>query len=498
MKLADGWQGIEEAKFFDREELKREGEVSKSALCELPPSWRPAPAPSGSAESYSQNDAGRAKMFVDAFADRIRYVHTWKTWLVWETDRWRVDHTGAVERLAIELSQRKLAEAAQILGLDEANASAREQATRSALKLGNRVIISNFLELARCDRRVILDEAEIDANPWVIGALNGVVNLRSGNLEAYHRDTFITRSLNVNVDPAADCPRWKQFISEIFDDAAVARFVQKAAGYSLTGLNTEHIFLFLYGIGANGKSTFCEVLQSIFGDYGMRASDSLLRFSANGREPEGPIAELFGKRLILGAETEEGARMNEKLIKDITGGDTLRGRRLYQHAFSFIPGATLWIYGNHRPEIRGNDDGIWRRVRLVPFSRQFTGRQRDQQLFSKLQAELPGILNWLVEGCLLWRHEGLRPPPAVLEAVRQYRTDEDLLADFLDEHVRTSSTGDTTQAELFECYLSWAQRDGIRYTLTKRNLARKLRERGFTDARATGGVRCWRGVALKK
>ena len=298
--------------------------------------WRSPPASAVKIEAtteeadvYSENDAGRAKMFVDFYADSIRYVPAWKTWLVWENERWRIDKDGAVERFAIELSQQKLADAVRIPGTDKTSVSERDQAVRSALKLGDCATISNLLELARCDFRVILNEAEIDSDPLCIGARNGVVDLRDHCLRTYDRGQFITRSLGVDVDFGAKCPRWEQFIAEIFEDPDVARFVQKAAGYSLTGLSTEHIFLFLYGTGANGKSTFCEVLQAGFGDYGMRASDSLLRFSANGREPEGAIAEIFGKRLILGAETEEGARLNEKLIKDITGGDTLRGRRLY-------------------------------------------------------------------------------------------------------------------------------------------------------------------------
>jgi putative DNA primase/helicase len=447
---------------------------------------------------YSENDAGRAELFIDSYADILRYIHAWKSWLVWDGDRWRVDRTGSVQRLAIEFSQRKLTEAVQISGTDKAITNAREQAVRSALKLGDRVTISNFLELAHCDYRVSLDESELDSDLWTIGARNGVVDLRTGKVASYRRDQFITRSVGVGLDPSADCPRWKQFIAEIFEDAAVERFVWKAAGYSLAGVTTEHIFMFLYGTGANGKTTFCEVLQSAFGEYGMRASDSILRVSANGREPEGAIAEIFGKRLILGAETAEGARFNEKLIKDITGGDTLRGRRLYQDAFYFKPNATVWIYGNHRPEIRGNDDGIWRRVRLVPFTRQFTGDQRDPDLLVKLYAELPGILNWLVQGCLLWQREGLSPPSAVMEAVKQYRSDEDLLGDFLHEHVRQSAVENIGKGELFNCYREWAQREGIRYPFSSRGLTRKLRDRGYSDARTTGGSHVWRGVALRK
>jgi putative DNA primase/helicase len=230
----------------------------------------------------------------------------------------------------------------------------------------------------------------------------------------------------------------------------------------------------------------------------MRASDALLRFSANGREPEGAIAEIFGKRLILGAETDEGARLNEKLIKDVTGGDTLRGRRLYQDAFSFKSSATLWIYGNHRPEIRGNDDGIWRRVRLVPFTRQFTGDQKDQNLLARLLAEQAGILNWLVQGCLLWQREGLNAPPAVMEAVKQYRNDEDLIGDFLTEHVVHSIDEETTKGEMFDCYREWAQTEGIRYHLSSKGLERKLRDRGFIATRIHGGRRVWSGVSLRK
>jgi putative DNA primase/helicase len=271
--------------------------------------------------------------------------------------------------------------------------------------------------------------------------------------------------------------------------------VQKAVGYSLTGEVSEQCFLFLHGTGKNGKSVFTEVIYRLFGEYGQRAPASLLTASINGREPTHEIARLRGARLVIGSETEEGAWLAESRVKDITGGDTLTGRLLYQEAFDFKPTVKLWMFGNHKPRIRGTDDGIWRRIRLIPFTVQIPEDRRDPQLTAKLTEELPGILRWALTGVRAWRETGLQPPTVITEASAEYRKEEDSLGDFIADEIVQKSEERTAVAEVFARYKTWAERVG-QLPMSQMKLGRRLGERGFVP-RVSNSERYWIGISLK-
>jgi putative DNA primase/helicase len=296
--------------------------------------------------------------------------------------------------------------------------------------------------------------------------------------------------------PHATCPRWQRFIEEIFPDPEVARFVWKAAGYSLTGLIKEQCFFFLHGPGANGKSTFLETKEAIFGTCAERAGKGLIAASSRGDYPLREAAAIDGARLLLASETDEAGRFNESLIKDLTGGETMRGARLYENAVTFRPRCKLWIAGNHKPSIRGTDNGIWRRVRLVPFIRIFAPEERDPELGSVLQTEASGILNWLIKGCLTWQQEGLKPPAAIEAAVSDYRSEEDLLRDFIEVNVEVDVPDSTSHSELFKAYQEWASHEGIRFPLSSIRLAKHLRERGWISGKTSRVACLWRGVRI--
>ena len=373
--------------------------------------WRPLPAPSvenpsppsiSSSEIPEATDLGRALRFIERFGNDIRYVHEWNRWLVFEDGRWNVDGNGAAHRLSAELCKEAVARALTLPGENE-----KSSALRGATAWGDVRAVDDMLASARNDRRVIVRPEQLDADPWLVGARNGVVDLRTGTITEHSREQLVTKFVGADFDDTAKCPRWEQFLEEVFPDEAVRRFVWKAAGYSLSGHTTEHHFMFLHGRGANGKSTFLEILSAAFGDYAIRAGARLLYdVDRRGAPPDHQIAELLGRRLVVANETLEGGKLNEGALKDITGGDTLRGERKYEAGFYFRPTAKLWLAGNHKPTIRGTDDGIWRRVRVIPFDRQFGPEERDENLHSKLLAELPGILNWLVEGAMLWQKRG--------------------------------------------------------------------------------------------
>ena len=427
------------------------------------------------------NDADRARAFVDHFEHCIRYLPTRRSWMTFERGRWRLDVNGAVQRLAIRFAIDRIAMASNPPADDEKAWKVIGKRVNDATKLGNRKLMNDYLALAAFDSRIILDESVLDADPWVVGAENAVIELKTGTIRDYCPTDFITRTLGTNADPDAACPRWEQFIAETLPDCHVARYIQKAAGYSLTGLTQEHMINFLYGTGSNGKSTFIEVLQAVFGSYAKRVAKAILEKSRNGDYPKNAIAALSNARLYLGSEAQEGGRLNEDVLKDLSGGDTVTGERKYQDEFDFRPVGKIWIFGNHRPVVKGTDDGIWRRMRLIEFGVKFDESQKDPDLPGKLAEELPGILQWLVRGCLLWQVEGLPQPEAVVAATRQYRSDEDTLGEFIADRTEEGSECRIPHPVLYDLYRNWCSESGVRYPMTTKALSKSLRERGWQD-----------------
>lgn len=444
----------------------------------------------------SFNDAGRADRFVARYGRDLRFVPEREVWLTWERDRWRLDGDGAVERFALAMSKAMLVAAADIKGTDDASVRARNAAVKEALACGDRRNIADFVHLARVNPLVLLAVDKLDADPWVVGAKNLVVNLRTGAARPYTRADFITRTLACDVDPNATCPRWDKFMEEVFPDADVRHYVWKAVGYSLTGAMREHVFFFLYGNGRNGKSTFVKTLEKhVLGKLCVRAGKGITTASENGKYPEREVAELAGARTILSSETEIGQKLNEGVIKDLSGGDVMRGRHLYEGGFDFAPVGKLWVMGNHKPVIKGTDGGIWRRVRLIPFTQKFEGDKDDRQMEDKLAAEASGILNWAVRGCLLWQAEGLEMPDAMRAAVNAYKRDEDKLADFIEDETFDNPTGEILNAVLYERYKQHCQENGT-HPWSSKLLGKALRERMWQDHKRAKGV-VWLGVSLR-
>jgi putative DNA primase/helicase len=254
---------------------------------------------------------------------------------------------------------------------------------------------------------------------------------------------------------------------------------------------------FLYGTGRNGKSTFTETLQALLGSYAQHAPAALFVADRHGREPEKEIARLVGSRLVIGSEIEEGAKLAESRVKDLTGQDTLTGRFLYSAPFDFKPTHKLWIFGNHKPDVAGNDLGIWQRMRLIPFSVQIEESKIDKRLPSKLVAELPGILNWAIDGCLAWQKKGLHTPNGVKAATDEYRDEEDELGEFIEDSCIVSPTAEVTRRELHHRYLEWARERGTKVPMKPKAFAKRLRSRaGIFDGGKSGSNRVWAGITL--
>lgn len=439
------------------------------------------------------NDDGHARKFIDQFEMEVRYVVEAASWLLWEDCRWVRDNCqgSKIRRKFLEHVRCRMNAAFQI-----ENDAGRKAEVKEAISLGNTGKIESVLALAKHDLRIQISETELDSHPMLLGVENGIVDLRSGTLLPPDPSRYVTRSMRAKYAPESECPAFTRFLDDIFQsDTSVMDFMWKVAGYSLTGMTKEQVFLFLHGVGSNGKSTFTGVLSEVFGDYAGVAGKNIIARSRHGSYPESEIAELSGARFVLASETAEGERLNENVIKDITGGDRLRGRRLYEAGFSFVPQCKLWVYGNYKPDVRGTDDGIWRRVRLVPFDRQFSGKEKDPGMPDKLRLERDGILTWMIRGCLAWQKEGLPTPHAVSEAVKSYREDSDTLREFIDDKIAKAPGSTVTRAELYEAYRQWAESEGLR-PFGGRTFAARMRDRCVATEKKSHGTRVWEDIKL--
>jgi putative DNA primase/helicase len=298
-------------------------------------------------------------------------------------------------------------------------------------------------------------------------------------------------------DPKAECPRWEQFLHQVFQcDLELIGFIQRAVGYSLTGSVREQVLFLCYGSGANGKSVFLSTLRQLAGDYAMNIPFTVLELQ---QRPSltNDLAAMVGKRLVTSSETNESTRLNEARIKALTGGDPITARFLYSESFTFQPVAKFWLAVNHLPQVRDDSHGIWRRVRVLPFRQRFSGNEADPELDQKLYAELPGILVWAVRGALNWQVVGLAPPSAVMVATETYREENDELAAFIADQCVVSEGARVEPGQLFSQYQHWAEGQGIplRHRLGLRTFDTRMKER-FT-ATATNGKRYYLGVGLR-
>jgi len=292
---------------------------------------------------------------------------------------------------------------------------------------------------------------------------NGVVNLRTGDVSSFDASQYITRTVDIPYDPQAQCPKWLAFLDRIFEgNVELIRFLNVAIGYTLTGSVDEHCLFFLYGTGANGKSTFLEALRMVMGDYYVTTSiEAMLASDATGSGATPYVAAMAGMRMAMASEMPEGRRFNESLIKDITGGGTITARHLYGDPFQFEPSHTMWISGNHRPRITGTDEGIWRRLRLIPFNAIILEAERRPMadVLDEFRAELPGILRWAIDGAVTWYGWGLPKSQTVETATMEYRGDEDIVARFIAEQCVTGRTVQVLKHKLLEAWQEWTERE---------------------------------------
>ena len=405
----------------------------------------------------SWDDTGNAERFLDHYGDYIKYSYTEKAWYVYNGSYWEQDTSGKIHSMLDKVIDNIKNEKIPIA--DSLDDKAKEKMLKEFQK---------FIKSSRSNSRkkAIIDETQhhvpvmpeqFDREQMLLNSINGYIDLSSGELHDPDKAKMFSKTTGVEFTDKIDCPEWITFLNQIFDNnQELINYIQKAVGYSLTGSTKEQIMFVLYGNGRNGKSIFLDTLEYVLGNYAMAMQASSIMVKQNNGGPNSDIARLKGARLVTSSEPNEGTRLDEGLVKQLTGGDTVTARMMYGSEFEFTPQFKIWLATNHKPIIRGTDEGIWRRLILIPFNVQIPDNQVDKDLKYKLQREGVGILNWAVDGCLKWQANGLKKPQIIKDSVSEYRDEMDVITAFTNSCCELGEDYTVQSSVLYQAYKNWA------------------------------------------
>lgn len=456
-------------------------------------------------KGYALTDTGNAERFISQHGRKLLFSKV-LGWHIWNNGAWERDETDSV----FEMGKRT------IRAIYKEASDAPDDGKR--IKIGEWAKTSESLprrnamiEIAGKDGPKV-KVSDFDKDPWLFNVRNGTIDLRTGQFREHRREDMITKIAPVTYDPKAQCPQFLRFLATILnahEDIESAQelgaFLQCYLGYTLTGSTREQCFAVLHGAGSNGKSTLLNAVRFLMGDYSKQATPDTLMQKKFGDGISNDVARLRGARMVTAIETNEGRRLDEAKIKEMTGGDPVTARFMRQEFFEFIPEFKIFLATNHKPEIQGIDDGIWRRVRLIPFDVQFWNPAKgesgpahleaDKTLEEKLKTELPGILNWAISGCIRWQSEGLPAPKKILEATADYRTEQDPLETFLTEKCFQGPQCKVTNKDLSEAYDEWRKAENCP-PLSHRAFPTRMKQKGYEQHVGTGNIRWWLGLGL--
>lgn len=441
--------------------------------------------PAGPKKKFRLTELGNAERIAHEYGHVIKYVSD-MGWMIWDGKRWKIDNKKEIERICNKVLR------GMYKSEDEAEQKWARMCERRNIRMNS---IKDLMPLVPGER------SEFDQHKFLFNVDNGTLNLKDGKLQLHDRELGITKITNIEFDEKAECPTWLKFVDQIFKgDKDLIEYMQRLVGYSLTGDISEQSMYFLVGGGSNGKSTFVNTIKKLMGDYGAQTkSDTFIKKKETGANND--IARLSNARFVSAVESEEGEKLQESLVKTITGGEPILARFLRQEYFEFIPEFKVFFTTNHKPVIGGLDDGIWRRVKIIPFTLSLKPHERDKKLEEKLSLEMPGILNWAIEGCLKWQQDGLKEPKVVVDATGQYKEDMDILAPFLDEVCYIDEPKNESvkieAKELYSVYNNWCFKSGER-TLGNRSFYRMLETKGFGKMKSTGNKTYLTGITIKE
>jgi putative DNA primase/helicase len=447
------------------------------------------------------NDLGNARWLEEHHGEELIYVYENRQWAMWDSKHWLIEgHLEERKRAHDTLGTMRQYAAA----LD--NRQERSAFMAHIIKSESAKSIDAMIKESRVMLRA--SRAAFDTHPMLFNTQNVTIDLETGEVLPHNKAHLLTKVSPITYDPHATCPRWFDFLKRITNgDGELEKYLQMIAGYCMAGTTREQCLFFLYGSGGNGKTTYTETVAHVLGDYHAKTPTETLMSKKVSSGANNDVARLAGARMVTAAEANSGQAFAEALIKDLTGGDRIAARFLYGEYFSFSPQFTLILYGNHKPTIRGTDHGIWRRIRLVPFTWKIDPQEDDKKYGEKLRAEeSSGVLNWMLEGCRLWLAEGLLTPKAVADATLEYRNEMDAVGDFLQDRYATpgdyekgteeykeAARAQELMLEVYQEYVDWAIQGGEN-RMTQRQLGQKLVDRGITKKRSNGK---WYFVGMK-
>ena len=406
-------------------------------------------------KDYDFNDTGNARRFVDRFGNNLRYNFDNKCWMIFNGKTWVVDNKQIVKTQADLMIEEMKIEA-----LQEKDKELQKEMLKNIKHLSSSNGKEAMLKEAMHIGEMPTVNSDYNRDNYLLNCFNGVVDLRTGQLLKHDKKYMISRNTDLTCDMEKEPTRWLQFLKEVFGgNDEMVDYIHKVVGYTLTGDTREHIFFQCYGSGANGKSVFLDILYYLLGDYSLNTQvESILARSGNNGGATSEIARMEGSRFIRTNEPNEGARFNEGLIKQLVSGDVTTARFLYGREFEFVPKGKLWIATNYKIGVRGMDDGIWRRMRLIPFEEKFVGDKADKNLPEKLMNELPQILGWAVKGAIKWQKEGLKTvPKKISDANEEYKQEMDTISTFMNDCTRLSTIGRERASDVYREYAEWAK-----------------------------------------
>lgn len=422
-----------------------------------------------------------ALRFASRHASDARYVAIWNKWLRFDGTRWRFDET----REAFSLARNLCREAAGETNKPGEAKSIANAKTRAAV-----------ISLAGEDRRLAATVDQWDGDPWLFNTPGGVIDLRSGICRKHRADDYLTKIATVAPDAGCSTLLWRTFLAKVTqNDTDYQAFLARVCGYALTGVTRDHAMFFLHGDGGNGKGVFMGTIMDILGDFHRTAPIETFTATKNEQHPT-ELAMLRGARMVSATETEEGRRWNESKIKTLTGGDRVTARFMRQDFFEYTPQFKLIISGNHKPGLRSVDEAIRRRLHLLPFTVKITAQEKDPELRAKLVAEWPGILAWMVAGCVDWQKLGLAPPKIVTEATDAYLEAEDAIILWLDERCTLDKQRWTSTTNLFKSWHEWAEEHG-EFVGSSKRFRQRLEALGYEPKRNGSGLRGFGGLGLQ-
>lgn len=432
-------------------------------------------------KKFRLTELGNAERIAHEYGHVIKYVSD-MGWLIWDGKRWKLDTKKEIERITAKVLR------SLYKSEDESETKWARMCERRNIRMNS---IKDLMPLVPGERQ------DFDRHKYLLNVENGIVDLQTGKLQPHDRELGLTKITNVSFDEKAKCPEWLNFLEQIFQgDKELIEYMQRLIGYSLTGEITEQIMVFMIGGGSNGKSTFINTIKDLMGEYGKQAkSDTFIKKKETGANND--IARLVGARFVSAIESEDGEQLSESFVKQITGGEPVLARFLRQEYFEFVPEFKVFFTTNHKPVIKGVDEGIWRRVRLVPFNLQLPKEKRDKKLPEKLSLEMSGILNWAIEGCLKWQQSGLNDPAIVMKATGDYKEEMDILGPFLFERCYIAENQKISAKELYEVYSNWCFQNG-EFALKNRAFYRALETKGLKKERGAGNKFFIHGVTLQE